>query len=298
MLPILCFCKDRKEHRTSEIVDSIAKEFSLSDDELNDRYSSGQKILYNRIGWAVNYLKKALLIESKGRGVIKILERGLDALGQNPAKINLPFLKKYPEFSLLLKGIADDKKSATVEKNDNAEFEETTPEEMIEDGYKKIRNALSDELLDKVKVCSPSFFEMLVVDLLVKMGYGGSNKEAGRAVGRTGDDGIDGIIKEDHLGLDVIYIQAKRWDKVSVSVSEVRSFAGAMLQKGAKKGVFITTSKFTSDALSYIEKLGDTKLILIDGEKLTELMMNFNVGVKLSSSYELKKIDSDYFSED
>ena len=171
--------------------------------------------------------------------------------------------------------------------------EEKTPEESLEYSYQEIKNNLVIEILDKIKSCSPAFFERLVVELLVKMGYGGSIKEAGKAIGKTGDEGIDGIIKEDRLGLDTIYIQAKRWDNV-VGRPELQKFVGALAGQGARKGIFITTSRFTDQAKSYLPK-NDIKLVLIDGEELAQYMIEFDLGVSIVSEYKIKKIDSDYF---
>jgi len=248
----------------------------------------------NRVGWARTYLKKASLIESIKRSFFKISKRGIDVLKQNPSAVNVKFLEQYPEF-------VEFKESSKKEKNtlSNSEIEITnqqTPEESLEYGYQKIRQNLAQELINRIKGCSPSFFEKLVVELLVKMGYGGSLHDAGKAVGKSGDEGIDGIIKEDRLGLDVIYIQAKRWDKGTVGRPEIQRFVGALHGQRAKKGIFITTSIFSNDAKDYVSKI-DSKLVLIDGGELAQLMIDYGIGVSNVTSYDIKRIDSDYFEE-
>lgn len=208
---------------------------------------------------------------------------------EKPVEINVKYLEKYAEFIAF----------RTKKKDEDFEVKQTTlktPEEDLEYGYQKIRQDLAQELLKQVKSQSPVFFERLVVDLLVKMGYGGSRKDAGEAIGKTADDGIDGKIKEDRLGLDVIYIQAKRWEN-TVGSPEIQKFAGALQGQRAKKGVFITTSNFSKNATSYAKKI-ENKIVLIDGEQLAQLMIDNNIGVSKIASYEIKKIDSDYFNED
>ncbi len=213
-------------------------------------------------------------------------------LKEKPKRIDAAFLKRFPEF-LEFVGAKKDKQAAPAsdELNNNE-----TPEEMIEAAYQKLRQGLAVELLQTIKSCSPAFFERLVIDLLVKMGYGGTRKDAGQAIGKSGDGGIDGIIKEDRLGFDVVYVQAKRWDNV-VSRPEIQKFAGALQGQRAKKGVFITTSSFTRDARDYVSMI-ESKIVLIDGDLLAQLMIDFNIGVTAVASYELKRVDSDYFTEE
>lgn len=218
----------------------------------------------------------------------------MELLDEKPSEINVKYLRRYEEF------VTFKKKKSENNKEENAFSEDSesnlTPEEYIEIGFQKIIDSISEDLINKIKACSPSFFEKLVVDLLVKMGYGGTLKEAGQVLGKSSDGGIDGIIKQDKLGLDVIYIQAKRWENV-VGRPEIQKFAGALLGQNAKKGIFVTTSWFTNDALEFVKTL-DSKIVLIDGEQLTDLMIEFNLSVSTYKSYELKKIDSDYFIED
>ncbi|MDQ3584960.1 MAG: restriction endonuclease, partial [Acidobacteriota bacterium] len=245
-------------------------------------------------GWAATYLRKAGLLEATRRGYFKISKRGLDVLAQNPPAINVRFLRQFPEFVEFQSTRSDTNNNIREEEEI---LESRTPEESLEIEYQKIRDNLASQLLERIKQSSPAFFEKLVVELLVKMGYGGSRSDAGKAVGRSGDGGIDGIIKEDRLGLDVIYIQAKRWDGNPVGRRDVQQFAGALQGQRANKGVFITTSRFTDEAHGYVSTIG-SKIVLIDGEQLAQLMIDHNVGVSLSTTYEIKRIDSDYFSEE
>jgi len=290
MLPLLQLAGDQQEHKMKEATDTLADQFNLTEEERKTQIPSGtQSLFYNRVGWARTYLVKAGLLDTPSRGYIKITVSGLKLLAENPIEINNKTLKKYPGFQQFIK--TDPGETPTTEPKVQ------TPEELIEEGYQTIRDSLAAELLAEVKAASPQFFERLVVELLVKMGYGGSRKDAGEAIGKSGDEGIDGIIKEDRLGLDVIYIQAKRWEKNTVTPAEIQQFVGALHGKNANKGVFITTSTFSKKAWEYAEKVG-TIIILIDGHQLAQLMIDFNVGVSNVSCYEIKKIDSDYFSEE
>ncbi len=289
MLPLLKLAGDEQEHKISEVTDMLADQFELSDEERKVLIPSGrQSLFYNRVGWARTYLVKAGLLEKTRRGYIKITERGLELLKENPNEITAKFLRRYPEF---IEFQSTDKVDMPPEVSTKQ-----TPEELIEEGYQNIRDNLASELLVEVKNSSPQFFERLVVELLVKMGYGGSRKDAGEAIGKSGDEGIDGIIKEDRLGLDVIYIQAKKWEN-NVAPAEIQKFVGALHGKKANKGVFITTSSFSKNAWAYAEDVG-TNVILIDGNQLAQLMIDHDVGVSSVSSYEIKRIDSDYFIEE
>jgi len=292
MLPFLKLISDGQEHSTNETNDLLAKAFNLTLDEINQLLPSGsQKTFSNRVAWAKSYLKMAGLLDSTKRGSFKISESGKEFLKTNPHEINIKLLKTLPAFN---ENYGRPKDELNSPDNDNSQLV-ATPEEILENSYLSIRNNLSQELLYKIKNCSPTFFENLVVDLLVKMGYGGTIKDAGQSIGQTGDEGIDGIIKEDRLGLDIIYIQAKRWDNV-VGRPEIQKFIGALAGQGAKKGVFITTSKFTADAKAYQPK-NDTKIVLIDGQKLTDLMIDFNLAVSTTKNFEIKRLDNDYFDE-
>ena len=295
MLPFLRLAQDQKEHSTSDVIISLAIHYGLSDEEITEKIPSGyQTKLNNRISWIFVHLQRAGLIEKTRRGFYKITVRGNDLLSQKPVKIDLNTLKQFPEYVEFrkIKRIKD-----TNENSLTSETEiEKTPEESLELAHQTIRNALANEIIEQIKSCSPAFFERLVVELLVRMGYGGTLQDAGKAIGKSGDGGIDGIINEDRLGLDVIYLQAKRWEG-NVSRPEIQKFAGALQGKRARKGVFITTSDFTKEAREYV-KMIDSKIILIDGEELAELMIDYNVGVSVATNYEIKRIDSDYFSEE
>jgi restriction system protein len=297
MLPFLRFLGDEQEHGYSELASRLAEHYALSDTDRNDLVPSGrQSRLINRVHWISTYFKKALLIEPASRGKFKITERGSALLRQNPDRIDMKLLEVYPEYvefrNQKNKRASDESSAAVAEEPTDAK----TPDEILDDSYNSIRANLVSEVLEKVKTCSPNFFERLVVELLVKMGYGGTRTDAGQAIGRSGDGGIDGIIKEDRLGLDVIYLQAKRWE-ATVGRPELHKFAGALQGRRAKKGVFITTSDFTKEAREYVAAI-DNKIILIDGNELSEYMIDFNVGVSTINTYEIKRIDSDYFIEE
>jgi restriction system protein len=298
MLPLLKFIRDGIEHTITEAVIELGKEFSLTKEELEEMLPSrNQRVFYNRVTWAKARLKMASLVENTSTGKFQITSRGQEILNQNPARIDLKFLRQIPEYIEFNKNWKSKLQSIN---NDNAEINESietqTPDVALEISYQNIRKALAQDLLSRVKKCTPKFFETLVVKLLVKMGYGGSLEDAGRVVGKGGDEGIDGIIKEDKLGLDVIYIQAKRWDG-NVGRQEIQRFVGALAGQGAKKGVFITTSRFTPDAKNYLPR-NETKVVLINGEQLSELMIDYNVGVTLYETYEIKRLDNDFFDEE
>ncbi len=297
MLPLLKFASDEEEHSLREVTEALSKHFNLTKEEKETLLTSGRKpIFYDRVGWARTYLGQAKLLESPRRGFFQITERGINFLKQNPERLNDKVLQQFAEFKEFVS--RKNKKSEKFVAEITLLIDnEKTPEESLEIAYQTIRNSLASEIIDQVKSCSPYFFERLVVELLVKMGYGGTLQEASALVTRKGsDEGIDGIIKEDRLGLDVIYIQAKRWENV-VGRPEIQKFVGALAGQQARKGVFITTSNFTKDAVDYVENL-TSKIILIGGEQLAEFMIDYNVGVSNATSYELKRIDSDYFSED
>ena len=294
MLPLMELTSDKKEHSLKDATVVLAKEFNLSDAELVEMLPSARKTrFYDRVGWAGTYLRKAGLLDSHRRGWFQITQRGLDVLKKPPERITVNFLEQFDEFVQFRERREKNIESHETPNNDG---EPQTPEEAIELAYLRIRQSLADEILQTVKNCSPSFFEILVIDVLVKMGYGGTRKDAGKAIGKSGDGGIDGIINEDRLGLDVIYIQAKKWEN-PVGRPEIQKFAGALQGQRAKKGIFITTSNFTKEAQEFASRI-DSKITLIDGEALSQLMIDYNVGVNLVASYELKRIDSDYFTEE
>ncbi|MBE9053934.1 restriction endonuclease [Nostocales cyanobacterium LEGE 11386] len=295
MLPLLKFTTDQKEHSLREAIEALADHFQLNEDERKELLPSGRQPTFdNRVGWARTYLKKAGLVESTKRGYFRITDRGTDTIKTNPVEINAKFLRQFPEF-LEFQNYTQQLEDSTSN-GSGAEINTTrTPEEDVELAIQKLTKELASDLLQIIKNSSPAFFEKLVIDLLVKMGYGGTRKDAGQTVGRSGDGGIDGIINEDRLGLDVIYIQAKRWES-SVGRPEIQKFAGALQGFRARKGVFITTSTFTNEAKDYVSRI-DSKIILIDGETLTQLMIENNIGVTPFAVYEVKKVNSDYFTD-
>ena len=294
MLPLLEFLGDQHEHSLREIIDHLATHFKLTEDELKQLLPSGQQAVFdNRVAWARTYLKQAGLLEPTRRGYFRITPRGLEVLKQKPEKINVKFLEQFKEFRDFRQR---KRKPHDKTKETNKEDIEKTPAEALEAAYENLREDLAKELLQQIKKCPPSLFEKIVVELLVKMGYGGSRKDAGQAIGRSGDEGIDGIIKEDKLGLDIIYIQAKRWEN-TISRPEIQKFAGALQGQRARKGIFITTSNFSKEAIEYVTKI-DTKIILIDGDQLAQYMIDNDVGVSPVAKYEVKKIDLDYFTDE
>lgn len=288
MLPIVDLLADGHDHKLRDLTKAVADRFKLTDAERAEMLPSGQQtVISNRVAWAKTYLKKAGLLANPVRGTVRITEEGKTVLGQKPAKIDNELLRKYASFADFYK------KTTPVETEDAHPDTAATPEESLESAYGILHDALADELLDKVKSCSPTFFEHLVVDLLVAMGYGGSLADAGQAIGKSGDGGIDGIIKEDKLGLDVVCLQAKRWDK-TVGRPEVQAFAGSMEGMRAKKGVLLTTASFSKEAEEYVNRI-ERKIVLIDGQMLAELMIEHDIGVATARSYVVKKLDFDYF---
>jgi restriction system protein len=292
MLPLLKIAGDGQEHTASEVVDALVLQFKLTDGERKELLPSGRQARFdNRVAWARAHLKQAGLVESTGRGRFRVTERGLEVLRSSPANINIKRLMQFPEYA--------ESRSVSRRANHHDEEDEEpgqTPEEILESSYQSLRRDLAQELLQRAKNSSPRFFENLVVDLLVAMGYGGSKKDAGQAVGQSGDGGIDGIIKEDKLGLDVVYIQAKRWEG-TVGRPVVQAFAGSLEGQRARKGVLITTSQFSQDARDYVTRI-EKKIVLIDGEQLAQLMIDHGLGVAEVASYVVKKVDLDYFGEE
>jgi restriction system protein len=298
MLPLLNHLSDGCIYSSAASEEILADKLSLSEEEREELQPSGRMPVFkNRISWAKTYLKMAGLIDSPKRGQYQITQRGLEVLKTNPKHIDIDFLKRFPEFNEFLKERVKGKSLKEFQDGQKQiTAEAKTPEEYLEYGHRRAHENLGAELLRVIKDCSPSFFERLVVELLLRMGYGGSREEAARTVGRSGDGGIDGIIKEDRLGLDTIYIQAKRWEG-NIGRPEIQKFAGALQGMRARKGVFITTSCFTKEAEEYARYL-DRKIILISGAKLAALMIDYDVGVNTVASYALKNIDMDYFVED
>lgn len=294
MLPVLKVTSDGKEHSLVELRERLSGLMGLSDADLDEKIPSGTQSKYtNRVYWSTVYLSKAGALNRVRRGVVAITDRGRQLVNQNHPKITVKLLRQFPEFTEFYKG---DNSEPTDEPNVPAKIAEAieTPEERLESSFRELRASLASELLDTVKKSTPAFFEDLVVKLLVAMGYGGSVEDAGMAVGKSGDEGVDGIIKEDKLGLDVVYVQAKKWTDTVVGRPVVQAFAGSLEGHRARKGVMITTSTFSQDAREYVQRI-EKKIVLIDGKQLAELMVEHDVGVSVAKTYKLKKLDNDFF---
>lgn len=295
MLPLLKIAGDGKIHTKRDTVTQLAVQFGVTEDERKELLPSGNQAVFdNRVGWARTYLKKAMLINYVQRGQFQITERGKSVLAQNPPRIDVAFLKQFQEF---LEFHRPNRTEVPEPGEQEAETLTDTPEELVASGYLKLRQQVEQEVLARVKICPPDFFERLVVKLLTTIGYGGSLADAGKAIGKSGDGGIDGVIKEDKLGLDQIYIQAKRWDNANVGRPEIQKFVGALHGKRARRGIFLTTSTFTREAKEYAEGL-ETKVVLIDGAQLAELMFDFGIGFSTESTYVVKRIDNDFFEDE
>jgi restriction system protein len=289
MLPLLKLAADGTERSLAAARAPLAEEFGLTEEERKELLPSGQQARFtNRVAWAKVYLERARLIENTRRAHFQITSRGREVLQNAPHKIDIAFLKRFTEF--------DSFRSKAEPVVGDTSLQTQTPEETLEAAYDKIRQNLAAELLGQVKSASPEFFERLVLELMLKMGYGGSHESTAALTAPGADGGIDGIINEDRLGLDVIYLQAKRWGS-TVGRPEIHRFVGALHGKRAKKGVFITTSSFSHDATEYATVI-DPKVVLIDGIRLAQLMIDFNVGVSRIRAYEIKRIDYDYFAEE
>lgn len=289
MLPLIQKLEDGKPHALQDIIERLADYFKLSDDERQTLQPSGrQRIFNNRVYWAKKYLSEADLISSPSRGFIELTPSGKKVLKEKPSYIDNRYLEKFESFRNF-KGIIPEKIEL------KGQNENKTPEEIMVDMDVELKRSLSIDIMENIQNSSPQFFERLILDVIVAMGYGGSFDDASKRVGKTGDGGIDGIIKEDKLGLDAIYLQAKRWKNV-VGRPEIQSFAGALDGFKAKKGIFITTSTFTPHAYEYVDKI-EKKIVLINGEELAALMIEYNVGVAVANSFVVKKIDTDYFNE-
>ena len=292
MFPILKFLSDEQVKSKRSIIDAMAVNFKLTEQELNETLPSQTQPTYeNRIGWAITYLKKAGLLASPTRANFQITQEGKKIVDDNITNLNAKYLEKYESF-LEFQKLTHKQNNKTNEINtqDNA-----APLENIINNYEILKKKVCDDLLNKILEQSSDFFEQLVVDLVVAMGYGGSKEETIKATQKTKDEGIDGVIKEDKLGLDNVYLQAKRWQKGNVvGRPEIQKFVGALAGQGARKGIFITTSTFTKEALEYKPR-NDTTIILVDGQKLVEYMYEYNIGVNLEQKFEIKRLDSDYF---
>lgn len=354
MLPILEFYQTDKPISTSELSAMIADHFSLSDEDRSLTIAPGRLRYKNRVAWAVGHLTDAGLLEKVSEGEYRITNTGKDVVDDQPDKIDLKFLARFPTWvesrrpqsskpyeemrypsrvgrtrvtlrlpsplverakvycatnpkidlqdiaarglELFFAAPSGSEEEQDLQQGIDSEQSIQTPNEILDTAYQSLRRSLAQELLGRLKQASPGFFEQLVLDLLIKMGYGGSRPEAGSVTGRGADGGIDGVIKEDKLGLDVIYVQAKRWSS-TVGRPELQAFAGSLEGNRAQKGVFITTSQFSPDAKTYVSQIGK-KIVLIDGQQLSEMMIDYDVGVSVGETYAVKRIDSDYFTEE
>ncbi len=301
-LPLLKLLGDDNTHKVSHLIPKLANELGLSESERNEMFPSGTQFkLDNRVYWAASYLKHTDLLSYPQKGYLRITDAGKKVLKNPPDKINIKYLgnfEPFKEWQALIKAnklTKNDSESAGQSDNEEITLTTETPDEKIENSYSELTSMLKTELIEKIKSCSPKFFERLVVDLLLKIGYGGSQAEAGEVISKSNDGGIDGIIKEDRLGLDTIYIQAKKWENM-VQISQVRDFAGALLAKKAKKGIFITTSSFPDSARQFVASI-DPRIVLIDGEQLAELMIEHDLGESVKRTYQIKKPDTDYYEE-
>lgn len=295
MLPLLRFTQDGEEHSLGQAVDSAIVDFKLTPEEQSETLPSGAQTIHNRIAWARHHLVKAGLLIAPRRGRFKITPRGREFLKASPTQMSVAYLYQNSNAPHALNDELGRPESIHTSGEDT-QTSRQTPQELLENSYQLLERQLAQDFLDKVATCTPAFFERLVVDLLVAMGYGGSRKDAGQAIGKSGDEGIDGIIKEDRLGLDAVYVQAKRW-KGTVGRPDIQAFAGSLEGHRARKGVFITTSQFSPDAKEYVNRI-EKKIILIDGQQLADLSMEFRVGVAEVTSYSVKRLDLDYFEED
>jgi restriction system protein len=291
MTPLLLAAADSQSHRVRDVAEKAADYFHLPENLRRDSLPDGRNRLIHRLEWARTYLKKAGLLEYPARGFFKITERGLKALQECPKGIDNKYLQKFPEFLEFKRS-----KPEVQILGFPTDAQTLDPEEAIENSYQALRAEIESDLLNRSKAGSPSFFEQLVVDLLLKMGYGGSRREAGRAIGKSGDEGIDGVIDEDALGLDVVYIQAKRWATRTVTRADIQQFVGALQGRRARKGIFITTSEFAASARDYVKTI-ENRVVLIDGPALASLLFEHGIGVSETKSYAVKRVDSDYFEE-
>jgi restriction system protein len=293
MLPLLKLAGDGNVHTLEEAREHLAREFGLTEEDLSEKVKSGKHGRFRtRVYFARMFLKQAGLLEDPSKGKFNITGLGREVLDENPPELTRKYLRKFPAFREFRER---SKRDRGVDDDGASESEEVTPLEALEQNFSVVYESLVEEVLDTVKSCSPGFFEQLVVDLLVKMGYGGTVEDAGKSIGRAGDGGVDGVIKQDKLGLDTIFIQAKRWEN-TVGRPTVQAFAGSLEGLRARRGVLITTSCFSRDALEYVHQI-EKKIVLIDGVTLARHMIDHNLGVSVESVYEVKKLDSDYFEE-
>lgn len=295
MLPLLQILGDGQECRAGDAIAALARRFRLTPAEIDEQLPSGRAPKFaNRVHWARMILKAAGLVENPRRGVFRITDRGRAELATPPSRIDIRYLHKYPEFGdWRRRSVA----GSAADSDETPAAAESTPQEQMEVAAAQLRAFLAGELLERLRACEPRLYERIVVQLLLKMGYGGPQADAGQVVGRAGDGGIDGVIAEDRLGLDSIYVQAKRWE-APVGAGQIRDFLGAMVSVGANKGVFITTSKFAEPARRASAASPQHRIVLIDGDRLAQLMIDHELGVAPTATFVLKRVDSDYFSDE
>ena len=301
MLPLLKIAGDGQEHQTSDVADRLARDFKLTEEERQQLLPSGKQTMFtNRVAWAKTYLVQAGLLEATKRAHFRITDRGRKALTDTPVRIDNEYLSQFPEFIQFRershppgKPVSSDASELTA-----TSVETQTPDELLRSTVKQIEAVLGKELLNRVLQAPPAFFERLIVKLLLAMGYGGSEDNSGRIVGQSGDGGIDGVIDQDALGLERVYVQAKRYGlENAVSEPEIRAFTGSLGAAKASKGVFVATSYFTQPARSFVER-HPFRIVLIDGAQLVTLMIRYNVGVRIDEILYLKKVDEDFFLDE
>lgn len=290
--------KDGEIHSSKDTLDYCSRYFSLTEDDLNEKLQSGQTVLSNRVGWARTYLSKAGLLEKNKRGMYVITDEGKKAISNGSKIITYEYLTKYPSFNDFVKRTSGKKVTKQAHASENNDSDKS-PAELLDYAVNQLNTNLADELLDEVMKISPYDFEGLVVKLLIKMGYGSMDINQNAVTKKSGDEGIDGVVNADKFGFDSIGIQAKQWKTDnSVGRPEMQKFLGALVGQGLTKGMFITTAQFTKEAINYAEKQLNCKLVLIDGEQLAKLMIEFDLGVSTVSTYKIKRIDTDFFNED
>ena len=300
MLPLLRHAAEKGgETHIGALADEIANELKLTADDLAALIpSGGQTLLLNRLHWAKSYMQRAGIIESTRHGYFRVTQMGIELLKEKLNRVDNSVLSRFPEFVEWRKRSASSsQREKAIERSVEVELEKSSPEDQISSGYREIQEALAIDLIDRIRNAPPVFFEKLIVDLLVAMGYGGGRAEAGKALGRSGDGGVDGVINEDALGLDVVYVQAKRYAAGnSVPVSAVRDFVGSLEGFRASKGVFVTTSSFPTSAIDFAQKVSK-RVVLIDGVDLARFLIKYKIGVRTKDTYEVNIMDEDYFSE-
>ena len=303
MLPVLKIANDGKEHRISNVVTQLGQDYKLTENELEELLPSGKQTTFsNRVHWAKTYLSQSKLLENTRRAHFQITDRGRAVLAENPARVDARLLRRFAEFNAFVGGQKDETVQAAKELSSadsaNGEIASKTPDELLRSTIVEMESALASELLSRVLSATPAFFEQLIVDLLLAMGYGGSREGAGRAIGKSGDGGLDGVIDQDQLGLDRIYIQAKKYNPDNaVSEPDIRGFSGSLGANKATKGVFVTTAYFTKPAIEFAERTPH-KIVLIDGVELTRLMIRHSVGIRVAETLHIKKTDEDFFSDE